>query len=87
MLEEENALKISTRSLARQLEKNDTNWRSLISKIRIEKAEKVLLETALPLSDIAEVVGFANPSSFSHAFTKQKGISPSKFRKRVSVPA
>jgi len=84
MQEVAKALNMSTRSLARQLEKNKTNWRNLVSKIRIEKAEGILLETILPLCDIAEIVGFANPSSFSHAFTKQKGISPSEYRKRVS---
>jgi len=77
-------LNMSTRSLARQLEKHNTNWRNLISKIRIEKAEQLLLDTDMSLWDIAEAVGFASPSSFSHAFTKHKNISPSEFRKSAS---
>lgn len=74
-------LNISTRSLARLLEKNNTNWRNFISKIRIEKAEKILLTSERPLWDIAEELGFSSSSAFSHAFTKQKYMSPSEFRK------
>ena len=77
------SLNLSARSLARQLEKHNTNWRNLIAKIRIEKAETILLESELSLWDIAEAVGFSSPSSFSHAFTKHKGISPSQFRKNA----
>jgi AraC-like DNA-binding protein len=73
---------ISTRSMARLLEKNNTNWRSFVSRIRIEKAEQILQETERPLWDIAEELGFSSSSAFSHAFTKQKKISPSEFRKK-----
>ena len=79
-----NALNMSTRSLARQLEKHNTNWRNLIAQIRIEQAERVLLDSDMSLWDIAEAVGFASPSSFSHAFTKHKGVSPSAFRKNAA---
>jgi len=72
---------MSERTLSRYLEKEGLTWRGLINKVRLEKAENLLEQTNKSLQIIAEEVGFANLSSFSHAFTKYKGISPSEFRK------
>lgn len=72
---------MSERTLSRHLEKEGKTWRGLINKARLEKAEKLLDESDITLQQIAVEIGFANLSSFSHAFTKYKGISPSEYRK------
>jgi AraC-like DNA-binding protein len=46
------------------------------------RAEKMLAERRLPISDIALEAGFENPSAFSRAFGRHAGMSPSKYRAR-----
>ena len=61
----------------------------LISK-RIQEAEHLLSTTDFSLSLIGNSVGFSSSSYFAQIFKKQKGISPSEYRKQSrknSVPA
>ena len=52
----------------------------LISK-RISEAEHLLGTTDFSLSLISNTTGFSSPSYFAQIFKKQKGISPTQFRK------
>jgi LacI family transcriptional regulator len=52
-----------------------------ISRIRMERAGRLLRETALPLAEIARRAGFADPLYLSRAFKKYIGISPRAYRK------
>lgn len=74
---------VSERTLTRHLEREDTSWRGLVSEVRLEKAELLLKITTKPLQKIADEVGFASVSSFSHAFTKHKGMSPTEYRRQL----
>lgn len=47
---------------------------------RIEQAKKLLLETNLSLTDIADHLGYSSINYFSNQFKKQTGMSPSYFR-------
>lgn len=49
-------------------------------KVKIEKAQQLLLTTKLPLNEIASATGFADVQSFSKAFRKNVGIPPGRFR-------
>lgn len=51
-----------------------------INELRIKQAEKLLLTTNLPISNIALLCGFADSNYFSTAFKKRFGLSPAKFR-------
>lgn len=53
----------------------------LISK-RISEAEHLLNTTDFSLSLISNTTGFSSPSYFAQIFKKQKGISPTEFRKQ-----
>ncbi len=74
-------LNISERTLARHLEKKGLSWRKMLSEIRLQKAEFLLLNSDKALQKITDEVGYASVSSLSHAFRKEKGLSPSSFRK------
>lgn len=50
---------------------------------RMDKACKLLENPALIISDIAHSVGYKDALGFSKMFKKNKGVSPSKFRKTV----
>ena len=52
-----------------------------ITKKRIEKAQKMLLENDTGIREIAHACGFANEFYFSNCFKKIVGISPSEYRK------
>lgn len=50
------------------------------TKLRIDLAVHMLLETSEPVSAIAELSGFSDPFVFSHFFKRVIGCSPMKFR-------
>ncbi|MBR5598155.1 MAG: helix-turn-helix transcriptional regulator [Lachnospiraceae bacterium] len=56
----------------------------LISK-RITEAEHLLITTDFSLSLISNTTGFSSPSYFAQIFKKQKGMSPTEYRKRASL--
>ena len=49
--------------------------------LRIEAAKKLLKNTGLSVSTIAEQSGFGDPNYFSRIFKKETGISPLQYRK------
>ena len=51
-----------------------------INEVRLEHARRLLIETADPVSSIAEQVGFSDHSYFSRQFTRAFAQSPSLFR-------
>lgn len=55
----------------------------LISK-RIEESKYLLAETNLPLSHIAQMLGFSSLSYFSQTFRRTQSISPKEFRQHFS---
>jgi AraC-like DNA-binding protein len=50
--------------------------------IRLEKAKQMIQFTNLPLSRIAENLGFHSIHAFSRAFHKVEGVAPSFYRKK-----
>lgn len=56
--------------------------RQYVLDVRIGHAKKALLNTDLPLSAIAETVGFNSNSYFSTYFRQVVGLSPAQFRKK-----
>lgn len=53
-----------------------------IVSIRITNAQMLLETTAYTVAEIGHIVGYENPLYFSRMFHKQKGISPSGYRKQ-----
>ncbi len=52
--------------------------------IRINNAVSLLETTDYNVTEIAAIVGYDNPLYFSRIFKKQKGISPSDYRKELA---
>jgi AraC-like DNA-binding protein len=52
---------------------------------RIERAEQLLSSTDVPIVDVALSVGFESPASFSTAFKRVTGLTPSAYR-RLTPP-
>ncbi|MBO5995057.1 MAG: helix-turn-helix transcriptional regulator, partial [Firmicutes bacterium] len=51
-----------------------------LTDFRMEKAEKMLVETDEKTYIIAQKVGYSDPNYFSYVFKKQFGVSPSKYK-------
>jgi AraC-like DNA-binding protein len=58
-----------------------------LTRVRIERAKKLLLGTDLLLARVAELSGFRSAAYFCHAFKKQLGRTPASFRrsKRAAI--
>ena len=52
-----------------------------ITSIRITNSQMLLGTTNYAVNEIARIVGYDNPLYFSRLFHKQKGCSPSEYRK------
>lgn len=50
-------------------------------RLRLYAARRLVLDTAIPMADIAERTGFSSAAAFSRAFSKMFGGSPGKSRK------
>jgi AraC-like DNA-binding protein/mannose-6-phosphate isomerase-like protein (cupin superfamily) len=55
----------------------------IVTRLRIQRAKEYLINTGYPMKIICELVGYANPYSFSNAFMKVTGMRPRTFRRIV----
>jgi len=51
-----------------------------IQQQRMEKARTLLARSDKPVSDVADLLGFADSQSFTRLFTQRMGVSPSRYR-------
>ena len=65
----------------------DLNFNTYLNQIRVEKSKNFLLNTEIPLIDIAGMCGFEDQSYFSKVFKKFTGSSPGKFRENRGRPS
>ena len=56
------------------------NFVKFLIEVKMSFAAELLLETKMTVSDIAEKTGYTNLNSFSNAFKKYYGITPSRYR-------
>lgn len=71
----------SPRALQRQLEQTGESFQSLVNDMRREQAMRYLDDRAHTVSQIAELLGFAETSVFSRWFSNQFGVPPSRWKK------
>jgi AraC-like DNA-binding protein len=73
-------LQVSPFYLSRLFSRNsDFSLVEYLTKVRLNEAEKLLLDGRYNVNDIAQMVGYENGNYFSKVFKKHFGISPSKF--------
>ena len=53
-----------------------------VAERRLQRAGGLLAETELPIAEIGRLLGFAQPSGFSHAFRRMAGETPALYRRR-----
>lgn len=80
-------VKISPRSLQRYLQLEGTSFQKLLDQARQSMAARYMSDSSMSLTQLSELLGYADLSAFSRAFTRWNGISPQKWKKTIKPPA
>lgn len=74
-------LGMTSRTLQRRLAESGTSFREMVASARQEVAERLLLETDVPVQEIAFTLGYATPGAFARAFGLRAKQSPRAWRR------
>jgi AraC-like DNA-binding protein len=77
------SMHMSERTLRRRLSERGTSYQELLDELRSTQARKLVGHGAEPVDQIAQRLGFADTSSFFHAFKRWTGQTPAQFRRTV----
>ncbi len=56
-----------------------------VERLRLGKAQVLLIHTDIQIIEIAHQTGYNNLSTFNYAFSKLFGMSPKKFKKFTAI--
>lgn len=71
----------SRRQLQRAFDEvGHTSFRTYLTNYRMDRAAELLVDTGLPVREVADAVGYRQPAQFAKAFRRRHGCSPSEFR-------
>jgi len=76
------SLYMSVRTLHRKLVDVDSNFKTILVEIRRSLADQYIMDNSLTLTEISLLLGFSEQSSFSRAFRKWTGRTPSEARQQ-----
>ena len=71
---------MTERTLQRRLRCHGVTFKTLLNQVRRDLADTYIRDNRLSLSEISFMLGFAEISSFSHAFKRWTGKSPTDYR-------
>jgi len=77
-------LKISRRTLQRQLSGEKTSFKNILQETKFELAKKLLQQKQLTISEISYMLGYSDLGNFSRSFKKFTGSSPQEYRNSIS---
>lgn len=73
-------LHVTPRTLIRRLAKEGLQFKTLINKVRINKAKNLLCSTDMPVKLVAHKTGYKDSNAFIRAFKNQVGKTPAAWR-------
>jgi AraC-like DNA-binding protein len=74
---------MSTRTLKRKLQQSGSGFQVLLDAARQRDAVRLLGQSGQSVEEIATWLGFAEPASFTHAFRRWTGTTPSEWREQA----
>lgn len=74
------ALYMNVRTLQRRLQKEQTTFKTQLNSVRQELADRYIRDSSKGLAEISYLLGFSEMSSFSRAFKRWTGETPSHYR-------
>jgi len=81
------ALGCSERTLRRRLQQENTSFREILDEVRRTCALEYLQRGELELADIAQLLGYQDQSTFTHAFRNWFDVTPGIYRKSLASSA
>jgi AraC-like DNA-binding protein len=78
-------LHLTARTLQRRLENEATTFRQISASLKKEISYLLISHKQYSVADISLVLGFSEPASFIHSFTKWYGHSPQKYRQQLAL--
>ena len=63
------------------LKQNGVCYGELVESLKEDVARQLLLDTAMPIQQIAETLRFSSAANFATAFRRRSGMTPSAFRR------
>lgn len=75
-------LGLHARTLQRRLKEVGDTHSAIQGRVRYKLAQQWLCNEALPIEDISERLGFSDRRSFTQAFTRWSGVTPSQYRRQ-----
>lgn len=78
-------LGITPRTLQRRLSQNGMPFRRVLEAVRMDEALFLLTHGSMPLPDVAEHLGYTEPSSFWHAVKSCWGATPRELRNKSQL--
>jgi AraC-like DNA-binding protein len=79
------ALNVSVRTLNRRLAEEGTSFRNVVNGALGTLAQRLFVEEARPIADVAYAMGFSQPSAFHRAFKRWTGATPAAMRSARKV--
>ena len=76
-------LHVSERTLQRQLEQEATTFKVIRDGIRFELAQALLSNQVVKVEEVAQELGFEEVASFSKAFARWSGHTPTGYRQQL----
>jgi AraC-like DNA-binding protein len=73
-------LNTSERTLKRRLQAEGTSFRDIAARLQAQAAAAMVGDASRTMTEVAELLGYADLASFSQAFKRWHGVSPSEFR-------
>lgn len=74
-------LGVNVRTLTRRLDGEGTTFQALLDTVRYGMARELLFITNMSIGDVADALAYAHQSSFTEAFVRWSGMSPSNWRR------
>lgn len=75
-------LGVTSRTLARHLDRHGVTFRQVLDERRHQEACTMLTSGTLPVEDIASRLGYNDPANFTRAFRRWAGCTPTQYRQR-----
>lgn len=74
------AIGLSSRTMNRRLAAAGVSYVEIVDAARYSVSRRLLRETDMSLADVARVLGYVEPASFTRAFRRWAGMSPARWR-------
>jgi len=78
------AFGVSERTFRRYLATAGLSYSELVDEARYKHSLKLLTDSNLSITELAQILGYEYPENFTRAFRKRVGVSPSVYRKMMA---